>query len=331
MNAYFEAEQLTLPIGPVETRPPLCEMKPVNIRDISVGLNDDQVIHDLPAYIYQKTGRTIVQYFVQEKFNGIGFRARARTGGIELWTTRAKYWPASFFPPVIYNGLAQMLVTLPPEAILYGEFVTEARDTKLATLGGQCSVNAERFTGDPANLRALVYDYWPNNGKLFQYRTEDLKKFRLWGHPNVRATSTYHTESVLEIKRFYNDIVADDGEGVIIRVDPCLLDPQSDGTRHPLIIKWKRRHDAEGICVGVCPGEGKRTGMLGSLILRAKLDGQTENTFSVGGGIGMTDELLTKLWKNPPVGKLVTFTYEELSINGTPLRPQFVAVRDYEA
>ena len=50
----------------------------------------------------------------------------------------------------------------------------------------------------------------------------------------------------------------------------------------------------------------------------------------LGGGAGMTDELLTRLYNNPPLNARVTFTYEELSADGIPLRPQYVAIRNYE-
>ena len=91
-------------------------------------------------------------------------------------------------------------------------------------------------------------------------------------------------------------------------------------------MKRKLLHSDEGECVGVEEGAGKRKGMLGSLTV--KLD--NNQYVKLGGGAGMTDELLAKLWNKPPFGKQVTFTYEEMSENGIPLRPQLVSIRDYE-
>lgn len=326
MSAYHEAEQLDLSLG-LKTSLPFTDMKATNIRDIE-GFDPAHPTDCLPSYVFKQTGRPFTDYFVQEKFNGVGFRARARTGCIELWTTRGKYWPTSFFPQMIYNGLNQILLTLPPESVLFGEFVSAQDNIKLATLAGQCSVNSPKFTGDEALLRARVYDYWPGNGKLFQYRIRDLRQFQDWKHPNVRSVYTLQTDRCALIEQMFRDIVADSGEGVVIRFDPCVLGLESSG-RHPMIVKWKQLHEAEGLCIRAYEGSGKRTGMLGGFVLRATING-VETEFSVGGGTGLTDELLTKLWIHPPLGKQVTFTYEELSINGTPLRPQFVAVRDYE-
>lgn len=302
-------------------------MKPTNIRTIPHAEDQPCPLHALYHYVYKQTGRTISTFFVQEKFNGVGFRARLVNGEPELWTTRNKVWPAGFFPPLIYNGLAQILIAQPPDTVLLGELTDDT--TKLATLAGQVSVNSEKFTGNPATLCAHVYDLCLPAPVLFQYRIENLKPFVNWQHANVRAVPTFWCETMSSIAQLYNDVIADGGEGVIIRFDPCIVTPEDTG-QHPMILKWKKLFEAEGICLSVYEGQGKRTGMLGGFVLEAVIGG-IEITFNLGGGAGLNDAMLKHYWENPPIGQPITFTYEELSINNVPLRPQFVAVRNYEA
>jgi DNA ligase-1 len=120
-------------------------------------------------------------------------------------------------------------------------------------------------------------------------------------------------------------MLSDGLEGCVYRIDPC-YDAGDPSTTNPHAVKRKALHEAEGICVGFTEGTGKRKGMLGCLIV------QLTNgvKLSVGGGKGLTDEQLKNFYNNPPYGLPVTYSYEELSTNGTPLRPQLVAVRNYE-
>lgn len=266
------------------------------------------------------------ELYIQEKFNGIGFRMS--WGGQDVMrTTRGKLWPENFFPPEIRHGLIRMQAGFHYQSVLYGEIIAADPGVPLATLAGAVNVNSP--AADPSiKLRAMVYDVQEPGFVSFESRQRRLANYTGAGQlkatgGNVMAVPTYRHSDPLAIIREYNEVVADGGEGLILRSPTCFF---CDGVS-PAMWKMKRLREAEGVCVSIEEGKGKRRGMLGAMYLR--LD-TTSEILKLGGGPGMTDELLTRLYTNPPIGLPVTFTYEELSVNNLPLRPQFKAVRNYE-
>lgn len=130
--------------------------------------------------------------------------------------------------------------------------------------------------------------------------------------------------TIAEAEVDYNNALLQGFEGVVYRIPPCYY--ADDDNPHPCIIKRKRLREVEGTCIGAAEGVGKRAGKLGCLYVCLP----NRQTVAVGGGPGMTDEVLERLWKNVPYGALVTITYEDTAKNGMPLRPQFKAMRNYE-
>lgn len=280
-------------------------------------------------------------FYVQEKLNGVGFRARLGVYGsvkqLQLWTVRDKQWTPGFFGRATECWLKSMLDYAADHfvcnPVIYGEIVAVDPKTPLATLAGAVSVNSTQANpAVPVIFRC--YDIDLGVGYPFSARHRGLQK------TYYTATDAYGTHSapvdlvttrmldhVVNIEDYYRDILESDGEGVIIRIDPCFM---CEG-RSPLMFKWKRSFEAEGTCVGVEEGEGKRLGFLGVFLVEI-LNPKTNQSevIRIGGGIGLSDELLAKYFTNPPIGKQLTYTFEERSVNGLPLRPQFVAIRDYE-
>lgn len=107
------------------------------------------------------------------------------------------------------------------------------------------------------------------------------------------------------------------GEGVMLRKPGSLYEA---GRSHTLL-KVKSFFDAEAYVIAHEPGKGKHKGRMGALKCLMP-DGKT---FSIG--TGFTD----KERNNPPaVGSRVTYRYQELTNDGIPRFPSFVAERDYE-
>ncbi len=71
-------------------------------------------------------------------------------------------------------------------------------------------------------------------------------------------------------------------------------------------------------------GEATPMGTTGAVICALSPD----QTFEVG--TGMDDATRLELWKNPPIGKVLTVKYQELTDDGVPRFPVFIAIRDYE-
>lgn len=204
--------------------------------------------------------------------------------------------------------------------IIHGELVS--RTCSFQELCGRISVNANKQDWTDVFLR--IFDVgFPD--RSLPYRTRLTKLYQLLPiNYEPRPIFSIAQTSAEALDLFYEGAIEDGREGVIYRLSPCIYDPSL--AVHPDIIKRKRLRSMEGVCIAVYEGKGKRVGLLGSMMLR--LD--NKQYVLVGGGKGMDDAMLKRLLTNPPIDKRVTFTFEDMSTSGTPLRPQFVCVRDYE-
>lgn len=236
--------------------------------------------------------------------------------GIGLFTRQGKKWNLSRFPDGFQTYLAKY-----KDHVLHGELVIP--NVPFPEAAGALSVVSDIEI--PSTIQYRLFDTMPLNSSditPFGARLAMLSQFTDSYHINVTTTTVVYDS--LRADQFYHSCVEKSYEGCVYRVDPCYWSNPS--TPNPDAVKRKKLHSMEGICYGVEEGAGKRKGMLGSLTV--KLD--NNQYVKLGGGAGMTDELLMKLWNKPPLGKAVTFTYEEMSENGIPLRPQFVSLRTYE-
>lgn len=138
---------------------------------------------------------------------------------------------------------------------------------------------------------------------------------------NIHPVAATVVEYVPLPDKFDWSTYAPDYEGNIYRNPKGLYLP---GKSHD-VLKHKRMHSAEGVCLSVKEGLGKFKGMFGG----AELQLDSGVTFSCGGG-DLTVKDRQKLWANPPIGKRITFRYPYASKDGVPLQAQFEAVRDYE-
>jgi hypothetical protein len=171
----------------------------------------------------------------------------------------------------------------------------------------------------------MVWDYYLE-GESFTIRNKNLISCSELFTQNlfVKHVQTIFFCDPIFLNNLFSNVTRVGGEGVVYRIDPCL---QYEGDS-PSPNAWKRTatYTAEGVCVSVARGMGKRKDMLGAMYLKLP----TGAVIAVGGGKNMDDALLTRLYSNPPLGKQVTFSFKEYAKTGMPLRPQFVSVRDYE-
>ncbi len=91
--------------------------------------------------------------------------------------------------------------------------------------------------------------------------------------------------------------------------------------RSDALLKLKPFDDAEAIVVGHTQGEGKYTGMVGALVVETP-DGQR---FRLGSGL--TD---AQRADPPPIGSVVTYRFNGLTVHGTPRFARFLRVRPTE-
>jgi len=124
-----------------------------------------------------------------------------------------------------------------------------------------------------------------------------------------------------QLKDFYNKIVNEGGEGVMLR------QPASKyvWTRSGTLLKVKPVVDAECTVIGYKEGTNKNKNLLGSF--HCEMNGQK---FYVGTGI--TDEIRREKYrKTHPIGSLITIQYTEMTKAGIPRFPRYVRKRGHKS
>lgn len=120
--------------------------------------------------------------------------------------------------------------------------------------------------------------------------------------------------SEVELLTMLDNIEEKSGEGLMLRKSTGLY----NAGRSDELLKVKKHQDAEAKVIGYKPGEGKYTGMLGSL----KVLNSDGKTFFVGSGL--TDEER----RNPPeIGSIITYRYNGVTHSGIPRFARFLRER----
>ena len=132
--------------------------------------------------------------------------------------------------------------------------------------------------------------------------------------PHVKIIDQIVCRGPDHLNQFLQKVESLGGEGVIVK------DPRLDyhTGRTPFVLKVKSFADMEGTVIGHNPGKGKFEGLLGSLAL--KLDNAV--VFNLGTGFTIAQRR-----DPPPIGAVVTFTYQGMTHNGVPRFASFLRVR----
>jgi DNA ligase-1 len=168
-------------------------------------------------------------------------------------------------------------------------------------------------TGNWSGITYLVFDLQTDGP--FEDRCRTLTALDLPAH--VRIVEQVLCRSQAALDEFERGILHLGGEGVMLRA------PRSpyDAKRSSHLRKLKRFIDDEATVIGHQDGEGKHEHRLGALVCQLA-DG---TRFRVGSGF--TDD---QREAPPAIGAKITFRYFELTPDGVPRFPTFLAVRDYE-
>lgn len=164
-------------------------------------------------------------------------------------------------------------------------------------------------------IRFEVFDA-PNHHGTFEQRIECCKRI-MAGAPHGSVLEQTRCTSVSHLRQELARVEALGGEGVMLR----RVGSKYEVGRSYTLLKVKSFVDCEVEVVGFVAGKGKFRGMIGSLQCRLP------NGKPVDVGSGISDQLR----KNPPqIGAVITIRYQELSKDGVPRFPVFVAMRNYE-
>ena len=161
---------------------------------------------------------------------------------------------------------------------------------------------------------------------VYTQRRELLEQFfKDKSFENIKIAQKWEAKTKDELMPIYEQIVANGGEGVIMK-DPTHL---YECKRSKSWIKFKEVQDCDLVVTGWYPGEGKREGFIGGFICK-----DSSGEYQVKVGSGFTEQDLIELSKNPDdiIGKIVAIQYnvpiEDKNGNKSLFLPRFIEVRN---
>lgn len=215
-----------------------------------------------------------------------------------------------------------------PDGHFFAEMLGEGIEGKLGDRiysGIQTSCMSNTAKGLPNNHRP--------NWKIFSYLNEAdytkgkstdrykaiLSRINNWDNSLEGDFCPRFTrcENEQELKLYYSQVIKEGWEGLMVATMTQGWDNST--SRLKTLCKLKGRYTMKGICINTIDGEGKYTNMIGSLVV------QLSDSISVSIGSGLSDHERNT---GDFVGKVIEFEYEQLSKDGIPLQPTYVAIRE---
>jgi ATP dependent DNA ligase domain len=259
-----------------------------------------------------------------------------------------------FISPVLQMQIIDFLTKLPSSAILDGELYIHG--VHLNDISGY--VRCEDDSEEKQRLDYYVFDVTSsqeNNLTCFD-RLKILHKFK-GQFSKINIVETRTCTDVACVMKFYNESIANNFEGLILRKYYGLYEPSDNGYHSKNMIKMKPLFRDEYICIDYCVGTGKS---INELILICKLSEQ--NIFNAKNylidkkipisAIKQNSSFRVKfknmdtnaqkiliaefkqiaqndrsVFENKYKGKLLTIEFQDYSKTCVPLRPNAIAFR----
>lgn len=269
---------------------------------------------------------------LQPKLNGVRALVQLCNFDIAIQSRDEKLWKYSVlqhlqeelkeFYKLLAGNYPRGSITKAP--ILDGELYVHG--WRLQDINSAVAVNRKEKTDKTPSIQFHIFDVIPDLTTSFLdrwipiYSNPDLRAF-----PHIRIVNTHPCESREVMTGYFNQYTATGYEGVMLRRDlPYALGETAHGTqfRSPSLWKHKQWEDGEFVCHSWVAGEGKASIGMGALVLET--NDTAHRLFKVGTGFSDADRIAFAA--NPPVGKLVRVRYLELTADGIPFNPSFIAV-----
>lgn len=163
-------------------------------------------------------------------------------------------------------------------------------------------------------IKYVVFDAPAHKG-IFEARQKYLQKlFETSAIPHAELLEQKPCDDVEALQAELKEVEALGGEGLMLRQPGS----KYEKGRSVTLLKVKTFHDADARVVGHVAGAGRHKGRLGAL--EAELPDGT--LFNIGTGFSDAEREAP-----PALGSVVTFRYQELSKDGVPRFPIYVAQR----
>lgn len=169
-----------------------------------------------------------------------------------------------------------------------------------------------------------------NKSWNIKFKKDEIIKNNVKIPPLVFAKQIRIT-SEKQMKEFYNDIINNGGEGIMIKHPHSLY---SNG-RSSNMLKFKPAFDREGVIIDFKMGDpdSKYKGMLGSFICRPlnnhdtymSIDMNDDHIFTLS---GMDDKTRKSYQKTHPIGTIITYECSGFTDKGVPRFARYQRIRD---
>ncbi|NDV89584.1 DNA ligase [Alteromonas sp. 345S023] len=237
----------------------------------------------------------VADYLISEKLDGI----RARWTGAQLITRNGNVIHA---PPWFTQYW--------PEVVLDGELWTQRGDFEnIASI-----VLSDNPDGRWQQVKMMVFDM-PKESMPFATRMENLAALlRKNTSETLVIVPQFRLHSLLALEQKIDAITAAGGEGLMLHHRNALY----KSGRSQQLLKAKRHQDAEAKVVAYIKGQGRFSGMLGSLLLEMP----NGVRFKVGSGFTLLERQ-----HPPPIGSWITYKYFGKTKKGVPRFASFLHSR----
>ena len=169
-----------------------------------------------------------------------------------------------------------------------------------------------------SRLKFHVFDVPEASGGLLE-RLSDLEKFILQNQQagqNLKIIKQVKVKDNAEFEAFAEAVIAKSGEGAVVREPNAAY----ERGRSQNVLKYKKFNDAECVVVAHKLGQGKFSGLLGSVVCENLSD---KKRFKIGSGFSDKERA------NPPkIGSVITYKYQNLTAKGLPRFPVFLRARE---
>jgi DNA ligase-1 len=143
----------------------------------------------------------------------------------------------------------------------------------------------------------------------------------------LQFTGQVKIKSTQQLFRLYEDLTSNGAEGIMLRAPNSPYQEK----RSKYLLKYKIKEDAECIAREYIMGDGRLSGLLGSIRCEMIEDGIPTGVFS-NIGTGFTDSQ-RKNYNDPesdeyiPLGSIISFSYMEMTKDGIPRHPAYRGIR----
>jgi len=252
--------------------------------------------------------------------------------------------------PKVYTYIPEWFkMTLPPGIALDGEIWIGRglfqKTSRLSTLKPGKSYSQDQIdniwagTSDPPVV-FKVFDI-PTETTPFEQRMRLLQtvvkdRKMCWDQLNypgkkifpLQFTEQVKIKSMEQLINLYTRLTSAGAEGIMLRASGSPYETK----RSKYMLKYKIKEDAECIVRGYTLGEGRLTGLLGSINCEILKDSKPSGIFTQI-GTGLTDSqrenyIIPGHREGIPIGSIVSFSYMEMTKDGLPRHPVYRGIRD---